>query len=386
MSKAYLVLADGTRFEGTALGAQGQTIGEAVFTTGMTGYQEVITDPSYCSQIVTMTSPQIGNVGTNEEDDEASRPSLAGFVIHELSPVVSNWRSTSDLDAYLKRHGIVGISGIDTRTLTRKIRDEGAQMAAIGTGDAATLQDMARSAPKMTGRNLAQEVSTKESYTWSADSGPWRIDHTAPVDGVRGNESRAGARTQSSQYRVVAIDFGVKRSILRCLVDQGCEVTVVPWSTSAEEILSLSPDGVFLSNGPGDPAAVRPAVTNVQRLLGKKPIFGICLGHQILSLALGGSSSKLKFGHRGLNQPVQDVHTGTVEVTTQNHGFVVDVASLAGKCTMTHVHLNDGTCEGIEHRESGAFSVQYHPEASAGPHDSRYMFERFTNRIEKWGA
>lgn len=364
--RAHLVLADGTRFEGQAVGAEGTTVGEVVFTTGMTGYQEVLTDPSYCGQIVTMTAPEMGNTGVNLEDQETTRPFVAGFVVHELSDVPSNWRSTETLDAYLKRNGVVAICGVDTRTLTRHIRDAGAQMGAIGTEDPATLHDRAKAAPPMTGRDLTGEVSTPKPFEWSEGAGVWRLDE--PEDARR---------------HVVALDFGIKHNILRCLRDSGCRVTVVPAKTTADEVLALDPDGIFLSNGPGDPAAVQHGIDTVRELVGKKPMFGICLGHQILSLALGGSSYKLKFGHRGLNQPVKDLATGRVEITTQNHGFVVDLDSLKGKCEMTHVHLNDGTCEGIEHPESGAFSVQYHPEASAGPHDARYLFGRFIERIDR---
>lgn len=364
--KAHLVLADGTRFTGGSFGAEGAATGEAVFTTGMTGYEEVLTDPSYCGQIVTMTAPQIGNTGINLEDGEARRPALRGFVVRELSAVESNWRSRESLDHYLRRMGIVGITGVDTRTLTRHIRDVGAQMAAVGTEDPATLHDRAKTAPTMVGQNLTGEVTASEAYEWSEGSGVW-----------------ATARENGRPWHVVAVDFGVKLNILRCLVDEGCKVTVVPASTTADEILALDPDGVFLSNGPGDPAAVRGGIQTVQQLLGKRPMFGICLGHQLMSLALGGSSYKLKFGHRGLNQPVKDLKTGRIEVTTQNHGFCVDVDSLKGKCELTHLHLNDGTCEGIEHLETGAFSVQYHPESAAGPHDSRYLFRRFTDAIAR---
>jgi len=338
-----------------------------VFTTGMTGYQEVLTDPSYCGQIVTMTAPQMGNTGVNAEDEETRRPFVAGFVVHELSSITSNWRATESLDAYLVRHGITAIAGIDTRSLTRHIRDAGAQMGVIGTGDPSTLHDRAKAAPPMTGRDLTGEVSCAERYEWAEGTGAWAL----------------GAPREVGPH-VVALDYGVKLSILRCLVDAGCRVTVVPATTSAEQVLELSPDGVFLSNGPGDPAAVSHAIDTVRSLVGVRPLFGICLGHQILSLALGGTSSKLKFGHRGLNQPVKDLATGRVEVTTQNHGFVVDVASLRGRCEMTHVHLNDDTCEGMLHRESGAFSVQYHPEASAGPHDARYLFGRFVDAMSTW--
>ena len=364
--EAHLVLADGTRFVGTSFGADGAATGEAVFTTGMTGYEEVLTDPSYCGQIVTMTAPQIGNTGINFEDGEAKRPALRGFVVRELSAVESNWRAKESLDAYLKRNGIVGITGIDTRTLTRHIRDVGAQMAAVGTEDPGTLHDRAREAPPMIGQDLTGEVTAAEPYQWTEGSGVWGTP-----------------RADGRPWHVVAMDFGVKLNILRCLVDEGCEVTVVPAKTSAEEVLALDPDGIFLSNGPGDPAAVSGGIATVRELLGKRPMFGICLGHQLMSLALGGSSYKLKFGHRGLNQPVKDLKTGRIEVTTQNHGFCVDVESLRGKCELTHLHLNDGTCEGIEHLETGAFSVQYHPESAAGPHDSRYLFRRFTDAIAR---
>jgi carbamoyl-phosphate synthase small subunit len=362
--KAHLVLADGTTFPGIAIGAAGTTIGEAVFTTGMTGYQEVLTDPSYRGQIVTMTATQMGNTGVNTEDTESVRPHVAGFVVHELARLHSNWRSQISLDAYLKQNGIVGIAGVDTRALTRHLRDKGAQAAAIGCEDVATLRDRAKAAPSMVGRDLTAEVSTTKAYEWQAGTGDWAL-------------SQSG----DARLHVVAVDYGIKQNILRCLVETGCRVTVVPGSSSAADVLKLQPDGVFLSNGPGDPAAVEHGVRTVRDLLGKRPMFGICLGHQILSLALGGKTYKLKFGHRGLNQPVKDLETGRIEVTTQNHGFCVDVASLEDKCELTHLHLNDGTCEGIRHRESGAFSVQYHPEASAGPHDARYLFKRFIDQM-----
>jgi carbamoyl-phosphate synthase small subunit len=363
---AHLVLADGTAFKGVAIGAEGVTTGEAVFTTGMTGYQEVLTDPSYAGQIVTMTAPQMGNTGVNEEDLETERPFVAGFVVHELSPLASNWRAHATLDQYLRKHGIVGIAGIDTRALTCHLRDHGAQLAAIGCEDVATLRDRAEAAPPMTGLDLTATVSTKKPYEWSEGAGIWKL-REPPMAAERPH--------------VVAIDYGIKRNILRCLVDVGCKVTVLPGTTTADAVLGYKPDGVFLSNGPGDPAAVKHGIETVRGLLGKKPMFGICLGHQILSLALGGSTYKLKFGHRGLNQPVKDLATGRIEVTTQNHGFCVDVGSLKGKCEMTHLHLNDDTCEGIRHAETGAFSVQYHPEASAGPHDARYLFERFVKSM-----
>jgi carbamoyl-phosphate synthase small subunit len=374
--RAYLALADGTIFEGRAHGADGGTTGEVVFTTGMTGYQEVLTDPSYCGQIVTMTAPQIGNTGINPEDPESvdSKPQVAGFVIRDASPVVSNWRAQESLDEYLTRYGIVAISDVDTRRLTRYLRDKGSQNGAIGTEDPATLVDRAKAAPNMEGLDLVARVTPAKAYEFSETRGAqWA---SAMQDG-----HDSGVR-QKQDYKVVAIDYGAKRNILRCLHDAGCKVTAVPASTSASDILALKPDGVFLSNGPGDPAALSYAVKTIQELLGKQPIFGICLGHQLLARALGGSTYKLKFGHRGLNQPVKDLSTGRVEITTQNHGFVVDLDSLKGVAESTHVHLNDGTSEGLEAKAHNAFSVQYHPEAAAGPHDALYLFDRFRRLMD----
>ncbi|MBN2193960.1 MAG: glutamine-hydrolyzing carbamoyl-phosphate synthase small subunit [Polyangiaceae bacterium] len=372
--RAYLALADGTVFSGTAWGAAGSVTGEVVFTTGMTGYQEVLTDPSYFGQLVTMTTPHIGNTGINGRDPESldSRPRVSGFIVRDPSPVASNWRTVEDLDPYLARHGVVGIGGVDTRRLTRHLRDHGAQNGCIGTEAPDSLVDRARAAPSMAGLDLVAQVSPKSRYAFTESREDWAV----PFGGDR--PFLASGRATGARFHVVALDFGAKRHILRCLVDAGCRVTGVPASTTAEEILALAPDGIFLSNGPGDPAAVTYAISTIRGLLGKRPIFGICLGHQLLALALGAQTFKLKFGHRGLNQPVQDLVSRRVEITLQNHGFVVDVASLAGRAHSTHLHLNDGTSEGLAIPDARAFSVQYHPEAAAGPHDALYLFERFT--------
>ncbi len=355
-----LVLADGTTFEGRVFGAPRTAVGEVVFTTGMTGYQEVITDPSYAEQLVVMTATHIGNVGANADDDESEKPYLGGLILHRYSPQVSNWRADETLGAYLHRHHVPAIEAIDTRALTQHIRDKGAQAAAFGTESAPALRDVAKSAPSLVGRNLTERVACKEQRVLRSTQG--------------GGSVRA---------KVVAVDYGMKFNMLRCLTDLGCEVTVVPPSSSKEDVLGLDPDGVFLSNGPGDPAAVENAVRVTRDLLGKVPIFGICLGHQVLSLAAGASTYKLKFGHRGLNQPVKDTRNGRIHVTTQNHGFCVDGKTLPKSCVETHVHLNDGTCEGIDIAEANAFSVQHHPEASAGPHDALSLFAEFVQRIEE---
>jgi carbamoyl-phosphate synthase small subunit len=313
----------------------------------------------------------------NREDDEStdSRPTVAGFVIRDPSEVASNFRSVENLDAYLKRHGVVAIGGVDTRKLTRHLRDHGAQNGSIGTESAEALVERARSAPSMEGLDLVQRVTPKERYEFSESRGAWGVEFDVH------RQALPPKQRKPQELHVVTLDFGAKRNILRCLVDVGCRVTAVPASTSAAEILALSPDGIFLSNGPGDPAAVTYAITTIRELLGKKPLFGICLGHQLLGLALGGKTHKLKFGHRGLNQPVKDLATGRVEITLQNHGFVVDVESLQGKAETTHLHLNDGTSEGLDSPDANAFSVQYHPEAGAGPHDALYLFERFRKRM-----
>jgi carbamoyl-phosphate synthase small subunit len=366
---ATLALADGTLFRGDSFGAPGGTSGEVVFTTGMTGYQEVLTDPSYTGQLVTMTAPHIGNTGINTEDPESvdARPQVAGFIVRDPSPFTSNWRSEEPLSAYLARHGIVALGGVDTRRLTRVIRDRGAQNGCIGTEDPDILVDRARSAPSMQGLDLVARVTPKKPYAFSESLGAWRVC----------------ARSGGPDCHVVAMDFGAKRNILRCLVDAGCRVTAVPATTTAEQILELGADGIFLSNGPGDPAAVEYAVVTIRSLVGVRPIFGICLGHQLLALALGATTHKLKFGHRGLNQPVKDLTTGRVEITTQNHGFVVDVDSLGARARTTHIHLNDQTSEGLDVPDARAFSVQFHPEAAAGPHDALHLFERFKRSIDR---
>ncbi len=360
--RAHLVLADGTIFPGLSLGADGVAVGEAVFTTGMTGYEEVLTDPSYLGQVVTMTAPQIGNTGVNGADGEAvdGNPRVAGFVVRDASSLTSSWRAQESLDRYLARHGVVAISDVDTRTLTRHLRDRGAQNAALGTAPVEELARRAAAAPSMAGLDLVREVTPKEPYAFTSGRAEWS---TAPP--------------RAAEHHVVAVDFGTKKNILRCLVDSGCRVTVVPATMSATELLALAPDGIFLSNGPGDPAAVAYAVDLVKGVLGKKPLFGICLGHQLLALALGAKTFKLKFGHRGMNQPVKDLATGKVEITTQNHGFCVDLATLPPGVETTHLHLNDGTSEGLRAASVGAMSVQYHPEAAAGPHDALYLFDRF---------
>ena len=374
---AYLALADGTLFKGHAWGADGHVTGEVVFTTGMTGYQEVLTDPSYVGQIVTMTAPHIGNTGITAEDAESRKgqPHVAGFIVREPCDEPSNHRSIEPLSRYLERNGIVALGGIDTRRLVRTLRDRGSQNGCIGTGSPDELVDRARATPDMQGLDLVSRVTPAEAYAFEESRGAWRVsfDPHAPITGP--------SRLEHRPLHVVAMDFGAKRNILRCLVDAGCRVTAVPATTSARDILALSPDGVFLSNGPGDPAAVGYAVSTIRDLLGQKPMFGICLGHQLLALAVGARTYKLKFGHRGLNQPVQDLTTGRVEITLQNHGFAVDVESLGGRGVSTHLHLNDGSSEGLSIPDARAFSVQYHPEAGAGPHDALYLFRRFTDAM-----
>jgi carbamoyl-phosphate synthase small subunit len=344
-------------------------VGEVVYNTAMSGYQEVLTDPSYKGQIVCMTYPHIGNTGVNEEDPESSRPWAEGFVVREASPVASSWRATATLDAYLSAHGIVGIQGIDTRALTRHLRDRGAQEGVIATGDVdpGAVVAKAKASPGLVGRDLVKEVTCPASYEWRESV--WRLGrgYTAPPP---------------ARFHVVAYDSGIKRNILRQLVAEGCRLTVVPAFASADEVLALAPDGLFLANGPGDPEGVPYLAESVRRLVERLPTFGICLGHQILALALGARTFKLPFGHHGTNHPVKDLGTERVEITSQNHGFAVDPDSCAAAgLEVTHVNLNDGTCEGMRHRSLPVFSVQYHPEASPGPHDSHYLFGRFVELL-----
>jgi len=373
LDKAILALSDGTVFEGFPFGAKGTATGEVCFNTAMAGYQEVLTDPSYCGHIVAMTYPHQGNYGINDLDIESYRPWVEGFIVREPNKVPSSWRSEEALGVYMKRHGIVGICGIDTRALTRIIRESGAMMSVISTDESAeTLVELARKAKGLEGRDLANFVSSKEPYSWH--EGLWSISDPLNAGIIKPADTR---------YRVAVYDFGIKRNILRLLYDAGCEVTVFPAATTATEILAMRPDGIFLSNGPGDPAAVGYAIKAVRELVESNiPIFGICLGHQILALALGARTFKLKFGHRGVNQPVKDLFTGKVEITSQNHGFAVDLGSLNGVAELTHLNLNDKTVEGIKLSGRPVFSVQYHPEASPGPHDSRYLFKRFTDAMD----
>jgi carbamoyl-phosphate synthase small subunit len=371
--KAILLLEDGRVFPGLGHGFEGEAVGEVVFNTSMSGYQEILTDPSYAGQIVTMTYPLIGNTGVNLEDTESRRPFLEAFIVRRVTPHPSNWRMSESLDDYLRRNRIPAISDVDTRALVRHIRTEGAMRGVVSLidHDADSLRRKVGASPVMVGRDLVSAVTTGEPYDGREVADP-------DMDFI---EFSGLSGTGEFRPRVVAYDFGIKTNILRDLMHCGAEVRVVPATTTAEEVLALQPDGIFLSNGPGDPEAVGYAIENVRRLIDRKPVFGICLGHQIMGLALGGRTFKLKFGHHGGNHPVMQHDTGRVEITAQNHGFAVDQGSLGDDVRVTHVNLNDGTVEGFEHRSLPVFSVQYHPEASPGPHDSYYLFRRFFDHM-----
>ncbi|HDM79374.1 MAG TPA: carbamoyl-phosphate synthase small subunit [Deltaproteobacteria bacterium] len=369
--RALLVLEDGRVFKGRAFASQGETLGEVVFNTSMTGYQEALTDPSYHEQILTMTYPLIGTYGINDEDNESSRVQVAGFVVKEYQSVPSNWRSKKTLRTFLEEHGVIGIEGIDTRALTRHIRLAGAMKGIISTetDNVAELLEKVREYPGLVGRDITKKVACQSPYVWQDDS---------PVPSNQWQDP-------NHPYKVVALDFGIKYNIIRELTKAGCQVLVMPGSTPASDILALQPDGVFLSNGPGDPAPVTYGISVVRDLLGKVPVFGICLGHQLLGLAVGARTFKLKFGHRGSNQPVLNLSNGRIEITSQNHGFCVDVESLpSDKAETTHINLNDRTSEGMKLRDVPAFSVQYHPEAAPGPHDALYLFKEFKKLIDDW--
>jgi len=367
LEKSILALEDGSVFEGDSFGARGIKSGEVVFNTSITGYQEIFTDPSYCGQIVVLTNPQIGNYGANDDDNESVRPFIEGLVVRDFSPVRSNWRSDEAAEQFLAKSQVPVASGIDTRSLVRRLRTRGVMRGVLSGsgGDPQALVEMARQVPSMAGLDLATKVSTLSQYRWK--------DPVKPC-----SPSELVGKPAESRFHVVAYDFGMKRNILRRLVQVGCEITVVPARTSAEDVLAMKPDGVFLSNGPGDPEPLQFQAEQVRKLIGKTPIFGICLGHQVLGQALGGKTFKLKFGHRGGNHPVLNKRTGMVEITAQNHGFCVDPDSLSDTdIELTHINLNDQTLEGLRHKSYPVFSVQYHPEAAPGPHDSRYLFDEF---------
>ena len=373
LTPAKLALADGTVYTGTAFGASGEVYGEVCFNTSMTGYQEILTDPSYCGQIVTMTYPLIGNYGINTEDVESRGLSIRGFVIRELCHRHSNFRATESLDSYLKKANVLGIEGIDTRSLVRRLRIRGAMTGVLSTTDLddASLVKKAQTSPTLVGQDLVKQVMPKEAFVWNEELS--ELGHSGTVT----------TSAASKEFHVVAIDYGMKWNILRHLKSLGCRVTVVPGIVTAEEVLAYRPDGVFLSNGPGDPRPLTYAINTIRDLLGKVPIFGICLGHQLMGLACGAEIYKLKFGHRGANQPVLNKETGRVEITSQNHGFALAADTLPSTLEVTHLNLNDQTIEGLRHREYPAFCVQYHPEAAAGPHDSTYLFQTFRQLMTK---
>ncbi|HTD23506.1 MAG TPA: glutamine-hydrolyzing carbamoyl-phosphate synthase small subunit [Terriglobales bacterium] len=373
--QTILALEDGRVFHGKGYGAKAECYGEVVFNTSITGYQEIFTDPSYAGQIVVLTNPQIGNYGTNPEDNEATRPYIEGLIVREFSPVSSNWRSQQVADEYLERFKIPVIADIDTRALVRHLRDRGVMRGVISSleTDVSKLVAKANSIPKMDGTDLAKVVTTKQRYVW--ETGERSHEPTEVV----------GVKDEPARFHVVAYDYGIKHNILRKLASEGCRITVVPAETKSEDVLALKPDGVFLSNGPGDPEPCTYAQDNIRRLMGRTPVFGICLGHQLIGLALGGKTYKLKFGHHGGNHPVKQLLTGKVEITAHNHNFAVDPDSLPeSEVEKTHIDLNDGTLEGLRHRNLPLFSVQYHPEASPGPHDSYYLFKDFIKMMEEF--
>jgi carbamoyl-phosphate synthase small subunit len=385
--RAILALEDGRVFKGRAAGARTRRGGEVVFNTSITGYQEVFTDPSYSGQIVCLTYPHIGNVGTNLDDEESAKPYIEGLITREFSALASNWRSSETAQAYLERYGVPVIWDVDTRALVRHLRDVGALRGVVAT-DGTSVEKLiaeARALPTMAGLELASRVTSKKKYEWRRGSIDLDAAQTANAGAPAvGKVKHAADSGGELRYKVVAYDFGIKQNILRLLVDYGCHVTVVPAQTSAEDVLALKPNGVFLSNGPGDPEPIGYAVANIRKMLGRVPIFGICLGHQLCGLALGGRTFKLKFGHHGSNHPVQNLRTKKVEITSQNHGFCVDPDSLpASEVEITHVNLNDHTNEGMRHRSLPLFSVQYHPEASPGPHDARYLFDDFISLMKE---
>ena len=377
--RAVLALEDGRIFQGRAFGAIAERVGEVVFNTSLTGYQEIFTDPSYAGQIVVLTNPHIGNYGTSPSDAESARPMIEGLIVREWSPVSSNWRSTEVADEYLERSGVPVLAEVDTRAIVRHLRANGVMRGVISTAveDTDALVQKARAHKKMDGTDLASTVSTQQQYTW--DAGEPRNETGDPL--LPGADAGAEA---GAPLHVVAYDFGIKQNILRMLAREGCNVTVVPAKTPAAEVLAMNPDGVFFSNGPGDPEPLEYAIENVRELQGKTPLFGICLGHQIFGLALGGKTYKLKFGHHGGNHPIKNLETGKVEITAQNHNFNVDPKSLPDDVAVTHVNLNDDTLAGLKHKSDPMFSVQYHPEASPGPHDSHYLFREFRRMMQEF--